>query len=384
MIFLLLLLVLSAMAIDPWELPIVPSDYDTLFSKETSIPKHLYVSTRQDGHNVSLESSYIQWMFKSAEMSSWQTHLATRADWRTFMKTYYHDTSILWAFEAINEQLPVSQCDIWRVALLYAFGGVYVDDDSFIGIKLDNIIQPSDRLILSTEKNKLGSCFHQSYKLSEHALHERYAPWVWEQMNDTVYTTWAMFAAPRHELLREVMQTMVDTISAEYKRLPIVQYPRAEVKKARFRMVICHTGPVVLTSVLRAFILKSIQNNNTAAIERAFRVVAPDWKEYKGIFKTDFTRFYRNGHYAKTLMKDPTMKMLKEYFPFAPRVYDGHAICDGGRAIYVVQDGRKRLVPNMDTLRFMNYQEGDVIVMRNQTEFDAIPMGEPLKACINC
>jgi hypothetical protein len=174
-------------------------------------------------------------------------------------------------------------------------------------------------------------------------------------MNDTVFTTWAIFAAPRHELLRGVLQTMVDTIAAEYQRLPIVQYPRADIKKTRFRMVICHTGPIVLTSVIRNFTLCHIQNNDRASIERAFRVVAPDWKEYKGIFKTDFTRYYRNGHYAKTLIKDTTIMMLQEYMPFAPRAFNGHAICDGGRAIYVVEDGMKRLVPNIDTLRFMNY-----------------------------
>ena len=56
------------------------------------------------------------------------------------MNTTFRDTSILWAYNAINPLVGAARADIWRYCVLYTFGGLYLDDDSDIKVPLDNVI----------------------------------------------------------------------------------------------------------------------------------------------------------------------------------------------------------------------------------------------------
>lgn len=56
-----------------------------------------------------------------------------------FMKTYYANSSLLWAYELINDKARIAASDIWRYCALYAFGGIYLDDDAFLKEPLDSV-----------------------------------------------------------------------------------------------------------------------------------------------------------------------------------------------------------------------------------------------------
>ena len=55
------------------------------------------------------------------------------------MNILYANTSVLWAFNLIHSDAGVFASDIWRYAVLYLFGGFYLDDDSYIEAPLEKV-----------------------------------------------------------------------------------------------------------------------------------------------------------------------------------------------------------------------------------------------------
>jgi len=45
------------------------------------------------------------------------------------MNTVFAGTSLLWAYHIINNRAGAAKADIWRYAVLWAYGGAYIDDD---------------------------------------------------------------------------------------------------------------------------------------------------------------------------------------------------------------------------------------------------------------
>jgi len=39
--------------------------------------------------------------------------------------------------------------EIWRLAVLYVYGGLYMDDDAVLGTRLDDIVASEDRFIIA-------------------------------------------------------------------------------------------------------------------------------------------------------------------------------------------------------------------------------------------
>ena len=93
----------------------------------------------------------------------------------------FANTSTLWAYEVLNPQIGTSKVEIWRLgyhrhhhhhhhhhhyhhhghhhhyyystAILYAWGGMYMDDDANFGTNLDEVIEETDKLILGILKS---------------------------------------------------------------------------------------------------------------------------------------------------------------------------------------------------------------------------------------
>jgi Glycosyltransferase sugar-binding region containing DXD motif len=60
---------------------------------------------------------------------SWTVYVCDNACKDYFMSTFFANTSILWAYNAINPLVGAAKADIWRYSVLYMFGGLYLDDD---------------------------------------------------------------------------------------------------------------------------------------------------------------------------------------------------------------------------------------------------------------
>ncbi len=92
-----------------------------------------------------------------------------------FIDTVWAGTSVQWAYHEIAQHAGAFKADIWRYAVLYTYGGMYIDDDSDIRTPFDEIVLSSDTLIMSEEgATSLGPCYVSDYHLSAPALYRRY------------------------------------------------------------------------------------------------------------------------------------------------------------------------------------------------------------------
>ena len=77
---------------------------------------------------------------------------------------YFYDDNDIYDFiksnfdgEILNSylklQIGAAKADFWRYLVLYKYGGVYLDLDSFISTKLDNFILDDDQAIITRESN---------------------------------------------------------------------------------------------------------------------------------------------------------------------------------------------------------------------------------------
>ena len=141
-----------------WNFPVFPSnlmniDEQAFVQNIQGIPKKMWVARRRRPRQESEMPEHIQKMFARARNDGWEASVQSNEDQLAFMEEHYPNTSTLWAFKIINPRLGVVGCDIWRVALLYAVGGFYLDDDSYIESSLNSIIGQNDTLIVTAEKN---------------------------------------------------------------------------------------------------------------------------------------------------------------------------------------------------------------------------------------
>ena len=69
-----------------------------------------------------------------ARNSDWNIHFCDNHAKDLFMSTYFHDTSLLWAYNILNPVIGTAKAELWRIAVLYVYGGMYMDDDANIGM----------------------------------------------------------------------------------------------------------------------------------------------------------------------------------------------------------------------------------------------------------
>ena len=80
----------------------------------------------------------------------WNVNLIDDNSLHRFMYSIFNGTKILWAFDMINPKIGAARVDIWRIALLWVFGGVYLDLDADLLTPLDQVIIVSYLLFTKT------------------------------------------------------------------------------------------------------------------------------------------------------------------------------------------------------------------------------------------
>ena len=84
-----------------------------------------------------------------AILGTQHTHLLSFSYLLTYLLTQL--TSVQVAYHLISPLLGAAKADIWRYAVLWLYGGVYLDYDSDIKTLFDDIISNDDEVILSEE-----------------------------------------------------------------------------------------------------------------------------------------------------------------------------------------------------------------------------------------
>lgn len=99
-----------------------------------------------------------------------------------------------------------------------------------------------------------------------------------QMIGGKVLLNWAMFTAPRHPIMLELMRNVVDVIRSEFLRAPVVWMLSQD---PRWKVVHCATGPQILTATVLEMMLTRAINDSS------LRVAGKDFHEYGGEFKDD-------------------------------------------------------------------------------------------------
>lgn len=112
----------------------VPSTTDSNPFVRKNIPRILWVAVKN--RNDSLPGHFEEMMRQN---SDWTLKICDNECKDDFMSTVFAGTSIEALYNLINPTAYASKADIWRYCALYAYGGLYLDDDSLIGTPLSEV-----------------------------------------------------------------------------------------------------------------------------------------------------------------------------------------------------------------------------------------------------
>ena len=281
---------------EPWNLPVVnqtllqhgcPIAKDT--SENPTIPKQIWITT--DKNSTRMKS--INQMYTMNEKKKWLMNFVTYREQNEYMTHYFHNTSLLWAYQLINPKLGVARGDIWRYAILWHCGGVYIDDDSSMGRPFDDIITIDDDMILSTEASGYkDDCYVESHWLSsqnkkngtgsvKHPTHQHFF--------GKNLLTWAIMSKPRHKILLHTLENIVDVAKLEY----FLQSPmRTWRYQDKAHKLYCLTGPLIFTA---SAISVAIENEKSTGLIANISREKVQWTFDQGskytVYKRDFMIF---------------------------------------------------------------------------------------------
>eukprot|EP01031_Cornospumella_fuschlensis_P024212 gene24212-29281_t len=333
------------------------------------IPRNFWMAFRNKPTSLSDLGEEHQRMIERARDSGWSVFTPGHEEQMQFLEVYYANTSLLWATKLITPSAGASISDIWRVAAVYAFGGFYIDDDSLIGESLETIVRPDDEMIVARERNSFHhTCYHRDYHLAKIDLERRFGGSIdyASIYGGRKFVQWAFFAKPRHPVLRAILENIVEIIRRDYFQLPAVYILHSE---PRWKMIICTTGPDVWTTTIWEMYLRKDPLPMRVMVGR-------DFQEYDAQFKLKEAKHYRNRtgtHYYG--MRE---YYLTSHHPLCIKHLETKPITDGSGNAYLIQDGKRRWIPNYDTLTTLNFTFQDPILIYNTQEFHSIPEGEQI------
>ena len=338
---------------EPWNLPPLPAnppDFNDYWnnSKGKMIPRHLWVAVKSVPRHEDLKEHQAALYATNGDLG-WKVHYVDNEAKVAFMEKYYHNTSLLWAFNAINPKVFITAVDIWKYAVLWMIGGAYLDDDSYIDVPFDKIIGEQDSFVVAQEKNAyVDNCFTQTHHLAagrmmaDYNLTEEHP--VGHIFGGRIITNWGIMSGQRHPIMQRIIENVVEALRQNYLRRPVVHMLRYDFK---WKAVMCTTGPSMLTATLREMVLQ----NNASALH--LKVCKRDFVEYGGVFKV--WDLNDTNHYMSTMHHQHLM-VLKEYLPMPPAdMYEGKLITVDKKEIFLVLDGMRRGFKDFDTFQGLGF-----------------------------
>lgn len=371
----LVALVRPSFQIDPWELPVLPINPPSSalgnVTHDKLIPRHLWIAVRNlsDGMNYQMPALF-------ARNSNWEVHVCSNEIKDDFMNTVFAGTSYLWAYNIISSSAGAAKADLWRYAVLWTYGGAYIDDDSDMHSPLDKVVGKEDTLIVSYERNGFNAnrCYIPRYHLSDFSTYRNATLRDKNIFHNRILLNWAMLSAPRHPILAAVMENAVEIIQHEYHRDSVMRSLHAAF---RWEAIMCATGPSLLTATAREIALKELPGVT-------YKLAGNDFKDYGGRFKAVSTPVKNDPkHYMNTMNK---MELLSSYLP-EPVLDAAYLNKNQGlpiqgqnaKEIFIIDHGKKRSIPNFDTLMALNFTMADVIVVTDN-QVNGITKGATMPA----
>ena len=202
-------------------------------TRRFQIPQLLWIAVKNASQP--LPSHLVNDLFKKND--KWTVVIVGNAEKDQFIDDVWNGTKVQWMYHAINPMLGAAKADIWRYVALYCYGGFYIDYDANMRTKLDDIIQPSDTLIVAEDGTGYMDYFRPEFKLSNNATYTNYHsahqssresllsmlstsgyvtgydtitgwPLFW---HDKFIVNWALFTAPRNIAMMRLMDHIGDS-----------------------------------------------------------------------------------------------------------------------------------------------------------------------------
>ena len=317
-------------AIMGWTLPVFPSQSKPNESKD--IPHEFYIVARDEKARSTPNIRHMQQINPDV-----QFHFFSPDEANDWMKREFSGTSVLWAYEMINPLLIAAKIDLWRLAILWLRGGVYIDDDSLLGDPLASIIATEDEFIYGLEGNPYRPCFVSTHPLGKHTeealvqcchvdsftstssqsqMHQSRNQQQQQQKKKKVHhanqmVNWLIFSRPQHAFLEEALRSAVLAIGSAYRNETYIAEDELEKNK-----LTCSTGPGLLTAAVLAVIDRD-RNSNSNSNHIKFRNAGVDFKRYKGEWLSrHYLAIARSGanraHHNNLIQKDK-VPLLREF-----------------------------------------------------------------------
>ena len=370
----LFLLVDSTEEMKPWTLPVLPFQAPIKLGNATNndknVPRHLWIAVRdfKEGLNAQMPGL-------CARNPNWEVHITTNEMKDHFMNSTFANTSLLWAYNLIHPIAGAAKADLWRYAVLWTYGGAYIDDDSDIKTPLDKVIEPEDTLIVSYEKNGFNGnkCYIPKFHLSDFSFFKNSSTEDDKHIfHGRVLLNWAIISAPRHPVIAELMKNAVEIIRREYFSDSVL---RSMNTMFCWEAIMCATGPSLLTATARELVRDGSKGFT-------YKLANLDFKDYGGKFKAIYVPVKNDpNHYMRNMGKRGQSQLLKEYLPEQPvssellKSWQNQLVqSQNGKEIFVIDNGQKRGIPNYDTFMALNFSMADVIVLTD-AKVGSIPLG---------
>ena len=109
-----------------YELPLFPPDLqpapgDTSWN-DSVIPRNVWIAVR---NSTFLKPAHTSGLM--ARNKNWTFNFWGNDEKDAFMEKYFANSSILWIYNVLNPQIGCARPEIWRLAVLYKYGGIYID-----------------------------------------------------------------------------------------------------------------------------------------------------------------------------------------------------------------------------------------------------------------
>jgi hypothetical protein len=303
-----------------------------------------------------------------ARNSKWKVHFCGNEEKDEFMEVNFSNSSFLWAYKILNPVIGTAKSELWRLAVLYVHGGMYMDDDANFGVPLDEVVLPTDKFIVGKESyDWADNCFRDDFPLSNHSLNQRFGEKNLQRIFDNRYFfNWALFSMPGNPLLYRIIQHVVHLIRLEYLGRSAI---KMSINDARGKLLMCaSTFPITLAA--REMILEGKQE------EIGIRVGSEQFREYDADMKA-----WNNDHNPQRWVKQMNKykyPYLRHYAPVSIETLEGRLIqAQGQREIYLVKDGKRHSFPSFELFLQMQFSLDQVQHISPKIA-NTIPLGDPL------
>lgn len=344
----------------PWNLPVIPNitkdAAETIANKPDPIthkyiPKHVWIAVRnasdeRPAHYLG-ENGFLQ------RNSDWQVHFMGNLEKDHFMERNFANSSFLWAYNILNPVIGTAKSELWRLAVLYVHGGMYMDDDANIRKPLNDVISATDKFIVGKESyDWKDHCFTSDFPLSNTSLNLRFGALNTQVMFDNrFFFNWALFSMPGHPLLLRIMEHVTHLIRREYLGNSAITMSASD---HRGKLLMCaSTFPITIAA--RELVLEEQQRHpelhlsvEAAMARLGLRVGAEQFRDIDGDMKA-----WNNDHnphrWVKQMHKH-RLPYLRDYAPLSVEALEGKTVqVQGKRDIYLVEHGKRRSFPSLDT-----------------------------------